>query len=108
MKIVFTHHAIEKKTERNDWLIRTKKYHDTRTMMPKLESLLRDKGKWYACEEEDDGIVRFYCIVNQLEVYCGIGVNDEIIITTYYPYTKKVKRRLFPRGKTSFERFFMA
>jgi len=108
MKIAFTHHAIERKTERKDWMVRTQKYRDTRKSRPELESLLRNKGTWYVCDEEDDGIVRFYCVVNQLEVYCGIGVDDEIIITTYYPYTKKFKRRLFPRGKASFERFFLA
>ena len=109
IKIIFTHHAIEKKTERPDWLVRTNHYGETRRMKPQLESLLRFKGVWYINDETDDGITKFYCVVNQLEVYCGIMVEDnEILITTYYPYSKRIKRRLFPRGRASYERFILS
>jgi len=109
IKIIFTHHAIEKKTERSDWLVRTKQYWETRRMKPQLESLLRFKGVWYVNYETGDGITKFYCVINQLEVYCGIMVEDnEILITTYYPYSKRIKRRLFPKGRPSYERFILS
>lgn len=108
MDIIFTHHAIEKKTERADWLVRTNYYGETRKKEPQLEELLRNKGIWYE-REGKDGITRFYCIVNKLEVYCGILLEeeDDILITTYYPYTSKMRKRLFPQKRESYERFFL-
>ena len=47
-------------------------------------------------------------IVNNLEVYCGILIDSRdpyILITTYYPYSGKLKRKLFQRGKENYERF---
>ena len=46
--------------------------------------------------------------MNNLEVYCGILIDSYepyILITTYYPYSNKLKRRLFPKGKENYERF---
>jgi hypothetical protein len=108
MEIIFTHHAIEKKTERADWLVRTEHYGETRRKKAELEELLRTKGEWYE-REGKDGITRYYCIVNKLEVYCGIYLDDEdiILITTYYPYTSKMRKRLFPKKRQSFERYHL-
>ena len=103
--IVFTHHAIERKTERQDWLVRTKKYGETRERKNALSSLMVKKGKWFCRFDNEEKLLKFYCIINNLEVYCGIYVDDEdiILITTYYPYTSKMKRRLFPRGMENFD-----
>tara|TARA_B100000029_G_scaffold120744_1_gene114091 strand:+ start:408 stop:692 length:285 start_codon:yes stop_codon:yes gene_type:complete len=63
------------------------------------------KGRWYCRYDNDEKLLKFFCIVNKLEVYCGIYIDDEdiILITTYYSYTQKMKRRLFPRRKENFE-----
>ena len=103
--IVFTHHAIERKTEREDWLVRTRKYQETRKRKDELSSLMIRKGKWYCRFDDKDKILKFYCIINNLEVYCGIFIEDEdiILITTYYSYTPKMKRRLFPKGMENYD-----
>lgn len=109
MDIVFTHHFVERKTERTDYLVSTKRYSETRKNRPRTERLLRDKGRWYCKYDHEECITRLYCIVNNLEVYCAILIDDEvepyILITTYYPYTSKVKRKLFPKGVENFEPF---
>jgi len=108
MKIIFTKHFKERKLERNDYLVPVNQPSELQENMPRLESILRNKGNWYVNYETKDTIPRTYCIVNNLEVYCGLIVeNDpdlEIVITTYYPYSKKLKKRLFPRGRPNFER----
>ena len=103
--IVFTHHAIERKTEREDWLVRTIKYQETRKRQDELSSLMTRKGSWYCRFDDEDKLLKFYCIINNLEVYCGIFIEDEdiILITTYYSYTQKMKRRLFPKGMENFD-----
>ena len=103
--IVFSHHAFERKTERQDWLVRTKRYGETRQRKDALSNLMIQKGRWYCRYDNDEKLLKFFCIVNKLEVYCGIYIDDEdiILITTYYSYTQKMKRRLFPRRKENFE-----
>ena len=103
--IVFTHHAIERKTEREDWLVRTSKYQETRKRKDDLSSLMTRKGNWFCRYDDEEKLLKFYCIINNLEVYCGIFVEEEdiILITTYYSYTPKMKRRLFPRGMENFD-----
>ena len=103
--IVFTHHAIKRKTERQDWLVRTKRYGETRERKDTLTKLMIRKGRWFCRYDSDEKILQFYCIVNNLEVYCGIYIDDEdiILITTYWPYTQKMKRRLYPRRRGNFE-----
>ncbi len=107
MDIVFTHHFVERKTERDDYLLSTKRYSETRRNKARTERLLRNRGRWYCKYDHQEGVTRLYCIVNNLEVYCAILIDDEvepyILITTYYPYTSKVKRKLFPKGVESFE-----
>jgi len=109
MKIKFTHHYAQRKTERADYIHSTNKYVETARSNPRIERILRQKGKWYCKQDPKDGIYRLYCIVNNLEVYCGIIINDEevpyILITTYYPYSSKLKKRIFPRRAENYERF---
>ena len=107
MHIHFSHHALERKTTRADYLFPSSKYIDNKNKIPLLRNILSSKGKWYI-RHDKDGITRYYCILNNLEVYCGILIDSPdpyILITTYYPYTGKVKRKLFPRGKESYERY---
>jgi len=46
MEIFFTYHAIQRKTEREDWMIRTPTRAQTRKSAPALEDLMRRKGRW--------------------------------------------------------------
>ena len=109
MDIIFTRHVIERKTERVDYLVRTPTISETRSKVPELENLLREKGIWYSIDDEGEGLTKFFCIVNQLEVYCGILIDENnreiILMTTYWPYTKRMKTRLFPRGKPQYSRY---
>ena len=109
MKIVFTHHYKKRKTERDDYFLPTVKYAETANSIPSTERILRRKGKWYGRMDEDEGLYKLFCIVNNLEVYCGIIIDDEeetyILITTYWPYTSKMKRKLYRRGRENFTYF---
>ena len=112
VEIIFTRHVIERKTERADYLVRTPTIKETKEKVPELENLLRTKGTWYSKDDEEDGLTKFYCIVNHLEVYCGIlieqeegGEDDYILMTTYWPYNKKMKTRMLPRGRPQYSRF---
>ncbi len=109
MRIEFTHHFTKRKTERNDYLIPTCHYRDTRVSKQKVESTMRRKGKWFYRYSQKEGIIRTYCIVNKLEVYCGILIDEDddliVLITTYFPYSSKIKKKLFPRGRENFETF---
>ena len=111
LDIVFTNHVIERKTERADYLVRTPTIADTRRSVPELEKLLREKGIWYSIDDEEEGLTKFFCIVNQLEVYCGLLIDEDgselILMTTYWPYNKRMKTRLFPRGKPQYSRYFL-
>ena len=95
LDIVFTNHVIERKTERADYLVRTPTIADTRRSVPELEKLLREKGIWYSIDDEEEGLTKFFCIVNQLEVYCGLLIDEDgselILMTTYWPYNKRMK-----------------
>ncbi len=108
MRIEFTKHYTRRKTERNDYILPSNNYRETTTCRPSVEQSLRWKGKWYY-RQTQDGLLRTYCILNNLEVYCGIVIDNEedpyILITTYYPYSSKIKKKLFPRGRENFERF---
>ena len=109
MDIKFTNHFVERKTERDDYLLSTKRYSETRKNKTRTERLLRERGRWYSKYDREEGITRLYCIVNNLEVYCAVMIDDPvdpyILITTYFPYTTKVKRKLFPKRIESFEQF---
>lgn len=112
LRIVFTNHVMQRKAERLDYLVRTPTVRDTRTRVPELENLLRKKGIWYYIDDEEEGLTKYFCIVNQLEVYCGILIKEDneddlILITTYWPYNKGMKTRLFPRGKPQYARFYL-
>lgn len=111
LDIVFTNHVIERKTERADYLVRTPTIADTRRSVPELEKLLREKGIWYSIDDEEEGLTKFFCIVNQLEVYCGLLIDENgselILMTTYWPYNKRMKTRLFPRGKPQYSRYVL-
>ena len=88
MEIFFTYHAIQRKTEREDWMIRTPTRAQTRKSAPALEDLMRRKGRWSYRRDQETGLIMVYCIVNNLEVYCGVIEDDssqEVIITTYSP-----------------------
>ena len=108
-RIEFTHHVIKRKTNREDWLVKSNSYRDTRQKLPEMEAIMREKGKWYQKFDEDEGLIKYYCLINNLEVYCGILIENEnvILITTYWPYTQKMKRRLFPRNMENFERIIL-
>lgn len=111
LEIAFTNHVIERKTERTDYLVRTPTIAETRSRVPELEKLLRRKGNWYSIDDEEEGLTKFFCIVNQLEVYCGILIDENdsqlILMTTYWPYNKRMKSRLFPRGKPQYSRYYL-
>lgn len=107
MNIEFSHHSIERKTERSDYFLPSSKYAKNKKQISKLRAILIRKGNWYKNNDEY-GLTRYYCILNNLEVYCGIlidSLDPYILITTYYPYTRKLKRRLFPKGKENYEKF---
>ena len=90
MEIFFTYHAIQRKTEREDWMIRTPTRAQTRKSAPALEDLMRRKGRWSYRRDQETGLLMVYCIVNNLEVYCGVIEDDssqKVIITTYYSYS---------------------
>lgn len=109
MEIEFSHHSMERKTQRDDYLLPSTTYIQNKEKIPILRNVLIRKGTWYK-KEELDGLTRYYCIVNNLEVYCGILIDSYdpyILITTYYPYSSKLKRRLFPKGKENYERFYV-
>ena len=109
LDIKFTKHFVERKTERDDYLLSTKRYSETRRNKARTERLLRERGRWYRKYDREEEITRLYCIVNNLEVYCAVMIDDPvdpyILITTYFPYTTKVKRKLFPKRIESFEQF---
>jgi len=109
MKIVYTHHYKKRKTERADYFLPTIKYVETARSIPSTERILRQKGKWYGRMDEEEGVYKIFCLVNNLEVYCGIIIDDEeepyILITTYWPYTSKMKKKLYRRGQENFTRF---
>ena len=96
MEIFFTYHAIQRKTEREDWMIRTPTRAQTRKSAPALEDLMRRKGRWSYRRDQETGLLMVYCIVNNLEVYCGVIEDDssqKVIITTYYSYTSKMRKK---------------
>ncbi len=109
MRIEFTNHYLRRKIERNDYIVPTNSWKETRVNNPTVEAVLRKKGKWFRRFSYDEGLTRVFCIVNNLEVYCGIIIpesnNNIVLITTYYPYSSKMKKKLFPRGKENFEPF---
>ena len=108
MEIFFTYHAIQRKTEREDWMIRTPTRTQTRKSAPALEDLMRRKGRWSYRRDQETGLIMVYCIVNNLEVYCGVIEDDssqEVIITTYYSYTSKMRKKLYPKGFDNYEPF---
>ena len=109
MDIYFTKHALHRKTQRNDWLIRTPTWGEANQSVPSLEKLLVTKGKWFGRKDPDTGMKMIYCIVNKLEVYCGVIEGQEghnkAIITTYYPYIPSVKKKLYRRREENFESF---
>ena len=106
MKIIFTHHYKKRKTERDDYFLPSVKYAQTANSIPSTERILRRKGKWYGRMDEEEGLYKLFCIVNNLEVYCGIIIDDDeraiYPITTYWPYTSKMKRKPLPPRKTEF------
>tara|TARA_B100001142_G_C14033064_1_gene538900 strand:- start:309 stop:650 length:342 start_codon:yes stop_codon:yes gene_type:complete len=107
MEIEFSHHSMDRKTQRDDYILPSNIYFKNKKKIPDLRNILIRKGTWYK-KEDLYGLTRYYCIVNNLEVYCGILIDSHepyILITTYYPYSGKLKRRLFPRGKENYERF---
>ena len=107
MKIIFSNHFKKRKVERDDFMIPVSNLSELNARNLDLESILRRKGKWYVNYETKDKVPRIYCIVNNLEVYCGVMAENltgfEIIITTYFPYSKKIWRRICPKGKPNFE-----
>ena len=109
MDIYFTQHAIQRKAQRGDWLIRTPTRKEARSAVPALEELLRRKGRWFSREDPETEMIMFYCIVNNLEVYCGVieGQHGQwkAVITTYYPYTSKMKKRLYLKRYENYEMF---
>ena len=108
MDIYFTQHAILRKAQRGDWLIRTPTRKEVRSAVPDLEELLRRKGRWFSREDPETEMIMFYCIVNNLEVYCGVIEDDssqKVIITTYYSYTSKMRKKLYPKGFDNYEPF---
>lgn len=109
MDILFTHHAIERKTQREDWLIRTPTRTQTKQAVPVLEEMVRRKGRWFWRRDPETGIIMLYCIVSNLEVYCGVVAEHQgkskAIITTYYPYTSKMKKRLYLKRYENYEMF---
>ena len=111
MEIRFTHHFRQRKIERDDYLVPTSGFPELRTEIPMVEKIMRKKGNWFVNYDTKDSIPRIYCIVNNLEVYCGLIVDtdfgNEIVITTYYPYSKKMWKRLYPKGKSNFEKMAM-
>ena len=107
MNIQFSHHALERKTERSDYFLPSSELVQNKKQIPSLKNILIKKGTWYR-NNDAFGLTRYYCILNNLEVYCGILIDSfdpYILITTYYPYTSKLKKRLFPKGKENYERF---
>jgi hypothetical protein len=109
LKIEFTRHVVHRKTTRADWLVQTNSYRETREKLPELERILREKGRWYRKFDTEEGLMKYYCIVSNLEVYCGILMEEKgiILVKTYWPYTSKMKRRIFPRGVENYERFIL-
>jgi hypothetical protein len=108
MKIIFSHHYKKRKTERDDYFLPTVRYVETADSIPNTERILRLKGKWHGRMDKEEGLYKLFCIVNNLEVYCGIIIDDVepyILITTYWPYTSKMKRKLYPRGRDDFTPF---
>ena len=109
MEIFFTYHAIQRKTEREDWMIRTPTRAQTRKSAPALEDLMRRKGRWSYRRDQETGLIMVYCIVNNLEVYCGVMEGHhgqwKAVITTYYPYTSKMKKRLYLKRYENYEMF---
>ena len=109
MKIIFTHHYKKRKTERDDYFLPTIKYVETANTIASTEKIIRRKGNWYGRMDEEEGLYKIFCIVNNLEVYCGIIIDDDeepyILITTYWPYTSKMKRKLYRRGRQNFACF---
>jgi len=90
MKLKFTQHVIDRMVKRNEWVRNYKKYKEVKDDMIELSRRLKVKGIWWMSPEED----RFYCVLSQLSVYCGVIDDDDdatIVLTTYYPYTQKVK-----------------
>ena len=63
MDIYFTQHAIRRKAQRDDWLIRTPTRGEARDSVPALEELLRRKGRWFSREDPETGMIMTYCIV---------------------------------------------
>jgi hypothetical protein len=107
MEIEFSHHSMKRKTHRDDYILPSNKYIQNKKKIPNLRNILIRKGNWYK-KEDQEGLTRYYCVVNNLEVYCGIMIDSDepyILITTYYPYSGKLKRRLFPKGEENYERF---
>ena len=76
---------------------------------PDLEELMRRKGRWFSRMDPETGMIMMYCIVNNLEVYCGVieGHHGQwkAVITTYYPYTPGVKKKLYLKRHENYEMF---
>ena len=98
-EIVFTHHVIERMMTRNDWLNNYKNYKELKADKENIATKMKRTGVWYTDEDwtTKQKTVRFYCVLNTLSVFCGVLDTSEetrkIILTTFYPYTQKMKRK---------------
>jgi hypothetical protein len=94
-KIALSNHVIYRMLDREDWLNEYKNYREVRVATNEIVTKLKTKGIWYESDEYKNPEVSYYCIMNNLTVYCGILIEDDntILLTTFYPYTQRIKRR---------------
>ena len=102
MEIYFTKHFRERQAERADWIFDTVSIEDSLSHDERLSWKLTNKGVWYE-QPADDGSRKYICVLNNLEVYCGVvNKDDNMIIATTYPYTQALRRKFVPLKRFTF------
>ena len=89
--------------ERDDWLFNVETKTDSWGRRKELEWKMLHKGHWYE-NIERSGIPSFYCVLNQLQVYCAVKKDDILIVTTTFPYTKAFKTQTLKYPKIVFSK----
>lgn len=93
-KIFFTKHAKERYMERFDRIDALPETIEELTLeeVPRLEKEICRKGRWFSQLVPEEGNGNYLCIVNNLKVYRAVRrQNGDVVITTAYAYTKKLK-----------------
>ena len=101
VKIRFTKHFQTRQVERDDWMFNVETKKESWERQKDLEWKLLHQGHWYE-NIQRSGEPSFYCILNQLQVYCAVKKGDVLVVTTTFPYNKSFKIKTLKYPKVDF------